>query len=197
MSIYLVNHQYHNWSDREVADRVLEGEREAFSIIVERTEKLVIHIISGMVPLREDRQDIAQDVYLKAFRSLSGFRYEAKLSTWIARITYNTCVNHLRKKRLPLIAPATIEAADIPEAAGDPLTLLSARQLTFILQQAITRLSPLYNTLITLYHQANMSITEIAQITDLPEGTVKSYLYRARKLMQQHLTKHYQNKEAL
>lgn len=192
-----MNHLYHNRSDRELADLVLQGEREAFRVIMERTEKLVIHIISGMVPVREDREDLAQDVYLKAFRHLSGFRYEAKLSTWIARITYNACVNHLRKKRLPLVDPAISEAIDAPDDAGDPFALLSERQLAGILQQAVARLSPLLSTLITLYHQAGLGISDIAHITGLPDGTVKSYLYRARKQLQQHLLTIYQNKEAL
>lgn len=192
-----MNNLYHNWSDRELAERVLQGDREAFRAIVERTEKLVFHIISGMVPVREDREDLAQDVYLKAFRHLSGFRYEAKLSTWIARITYNTCANHLRKKRLPLTYGTDIGPDDTFGIAADPFTVLSEREIAGILQRAVAKLSPLNSTLVTLYHQASLGISEIAHVTGLPEGTVKSYLYRARRQLQQHLLTIYQNKEAL
>ncbi|HEY1165731.1 MAG TPA: sigma-70 family RNA polymerase sigma factor [Chitinophaga sp.] len=184
-------------ADQELADCVLRGDQEAFRIIVERTEKLVLHIISGMISSREDREDLAQDVYLKAFRSLSGFRYEAKLSTWIARITYNACVNHLRKKRLPLVYTADDQLDGTPEVSGDPLALLSEREISIILRRAVASLSPLNSTLIALFHQAGLSISEIAHVTGLPEGTVKSYLYRARKQLQQYLLTIYQNKEAL
>lgn len=197
MSINLVKHLYHTCSDRELADRVLQGDREAFRAIVERTEKLVFHIICGMVTVREDREDLAQDIYLKAFRHLSGFRYEAKLSTWIARITYNTCANHLRKKRLPLTGGADFDSSDSIGIAADPFSVMAEREISDILQRAVGKLSPLNSTLITLYHQVNLGIPEIAHITGLPEGTVKSNLFRARRQLQQHLLTIYKNKEAL
>jgi RNA polymerase sigma factor (sigma-70 family) len=191
-----VHHLYHYLSDRELADLVLRGNRDAFRIIMERTEKLVAHIVSGMIPQREDREDLAQEIYLKAFKSLPGFRYEAKLSTWIGRIAYNTCINFLQKKRLPL---TDLETAEVQVAGSeeDPFASLSAKQVSDVLQAAISRLPPLNQTLINLFHREALSIAEIATITALPEGTVKSYLYRARKQLKDNIISIYHYKDAL
>ena len=91
-----------NDSDRILVTRVLGGETKAFSIIISNTERLVAQIVFKMIRDNEDRKDIAQDVFLKAFNKLSTFKFESKLSTWIGQITYNTCLNYIEKKKLIL-----------------------------------------------------------------------------------------------
>jgi RNA polymerase sigma factor (sigma-70 family) len=143
-------------------------------------------------------------VYLKVFKNLAGFKFQAKFSTWVGQITYNTCLMYLEKKQLVLVDPAepkpdsAVEEgrrAPPPLVAGtdyDPETALFGQNLADILGTAIEQLPPLYRTLIALYHQQELSYEEIAQITSLPGGTVKNYLFRARKLLKHHLLATYQ-----
>ena len=137
-----------------------------------------------------------QDIYLKAYKKLPDFSFQSKLSTWIAQISYNTCLDYLRKKKLVL--PGLIHDEDATaEDALDVMNLQHNRVITDdkilrkdlagILQTAISGLSPLHQTLITLYHNEELSYQEIGQITGLPEGTVKSYLFRARKALKNNL----------
>jgi len=191
-------------TDKCLVDKVLGGDAQAFGIIVQQTEGLVAQIVFKMVRNAEDRKDMAQDVYLKAFKSLSGFKFQSKLSTWIGQITYNTCISYLEKKKLVLIDPAEGDdpGDEIQGASSSPIqdnaidAFMYQKELSAILRTETEKLSPVYKTLITLYHQEDMSYEEIGQITGFPEGTVKSYLFRARKALRDGLLRHYK-KEAL
>lgn len=191
-------------SDRHLIEKVLGGDQYAFGEIIKNTEALVSQIVYRMIPDREDRKDIAQDVYLKAYHRLSGFRYESKLSTWIARIAYNACLDHLEKKRITMPASAILFYPDAdpdkehPGIAGDHPqadVLLFQKERAAIVKAAIEQLSPLYQTLLTLYHQEEASYAEIGMITGLPEGTVKSYLFRARKALKDRLLVYHKREE--
>src|SRR5690348_15612938 len=89
--------------DKLLVHRTLGGDARAFGIIVKNTEKLVAQIVYKMIPVEEDRKDLAQDIYLKAYKRLNTFKFQAKLSTWIAQIAYNTCYDWLEKKKYTLI----------------------------------------------------------------------------------------------
>ncbi len=171
-------------TDHQLVEQVLRGDTRAFAVIIQHTEGLVARVVFGMVRHGEDRKDLVQDIYLKAFQYLPGFRFQSKLSTWIARIAYNTCINYLDKKQL-LPLPDGPEA-ELPEDET-ATAALSRKQLQGILQAGIARLPPVYQTLITLFHQQECSYGEIGEITGLPEGTVKNYLFRARKALREDL----------
>jgi RNA polymerase sigma factor (sigma-70 family) len=191
-------------TDQQLVAQVLGGNTAAFGQLVQRTQGLVTQMVFKMIRHPADRPDVAQDVYVKVFKNLAGFRQQAKFSTWVGQITYNTCLHYLEKKQLVLIDPAESEPDDAmeegrlaptPLVAGmdyDPETALSDQNLAGILSTAIDQLPPLYRTLISLYHQQELSYEEIAQMTSLPDGTVKNYLFRARKLLKQHLLATYQ-----
>ena len=165
-------------------------------------------IVCKLIPNEEDRKDMVQDIYLKAFHHLKGFKFESKLSTWVGQIAYNTCISWLQKKKLVFSVDAGGEGFDdirrhdgaggaagasgVHETEGRVVN----KQLSGILQVGISQLPPLYQTLVGLYHQEGLSYQEMAQITDLPEGTVKSYLFRARKMLKENLLSKYK-KEAL
>ncbi len=182
-------------TDRYLVEQVLRGNMRAFNVIVKNTEGLVAQIVFKMIPNYQDRKDIAQDVYLKAFKNLKGFRFQSKVSTWIAQISYCTCLNFLERKKLLLVEniedQEDINVVINQEAEG----FIFKKELRNILQNAIEQLSPIYKTLITLYHQEELSYEEITQITDLPEGTVKSYLFRARKVLKDSLLNQYKKDE--
>jgi RNA polymerase sigma-70 factor (ECF subfamily) len=193
-----VSYQNDNSPNQLLVEKVLSGDTNAFSLIINNTERLVTQIIFKMISNDEDRKDIAQDVYLIVFQKLSGFRFQSQLSTWVAQIAYNTCFDYLKKKKLVLINNANYEnesndmALDILSNKVHPLNnetekLIFKKEVSEILKNEIENLQPIYKTLITLFHNEDLSYTEITQITGLPEGTVKSYLYRARKTLKDNL----------
>lgn len=186
-------------TDQHLVNKVLSGDTKAFEIIVKNTKGLVAQIVFKMVTNPEDRKDLAQDVFLKVFKDLPGFRFQSKLSTWIGRITYNTCLNYLEKKKLVLMEDdenysqeKTMVTINITNAIE---SFIFKNELSEILKREIEMLSPIYKTLITLYHSEELTYEEIAQITELPEGTVKNYLFRARKLLKERLLLKYKKEE--
>ena len=189
--------QTDNSTDQYLVDKVLRGDTKVFEIIIKNTKGLVAQIVFKMVYNPEDRKDLAQDVFLKAFKDLSGFRFQSKLSTWIGQITYNTCLNYLEKKKLVLInddendtheeSLETINKTINRDLVNVTESLILKKELSEILKCEIEMLSPIYKTLITLYHNEELTYEEIAQITELPEGTVKNYLFRARKVLKERL----------
>ena len=194
----------HNESDRRLVQSVLSGNTNAFGTIIKNTESLVAQIVFKLVENKEDRRDLAQDVYLKAFASLAGFRFQARLSTWIAQIAYNTCLSYLQKKKLVLAGDSDESEDDYSGLAieNDPETLspdaenlFVKKQQAGILQQEIERLPPLFKTLITLFHNEQLSYEEISIIMNLPSGTLRSYLFRARKMLRTNLLLKYKKDE--
>ena len=181
--------------DHILVERVLSGDTNAFAVIISNTERLVAQIVFKMVSNNEDKKDIAQDVYLKVFAKLSTFKYQAKLSTWVGQIAYNTCLNYLEKKKLVLSGIGEEDGEDqykypsLQWENNDVEKLFLKKELNLIIKEEIDKLPSLYKTLITLYHTEELSYAEIAQITKLPEGTLKSYLFRARKALRDSLLK--------
>ena len=202
-----VNHTTgNNPADKHLVDRVLRGDTRAFGIIIKNTENLVAQIVFKLIPVVEDRKDLAQDIYMKAFHNLAGFKFQSKLSTWIAQIAYNSCLSWIEKKKLVL--PGNLHEDEEMYEATDARVYnhssvennsenhLSQKELSVILRKEIEGLPAIYQTLITLFHHESMTYEELSQITGLPEGTVKSSLFRARKMLKENLLSKYQ-KEAL
>ena len=195
-------------TDRQLVERVLGGDTNAFGIIVKNTENLVAKIVFDTVANDGDRNDIAQDIYLKAYQKLPSFKFQSKLSTWIAQISYNTCIDYLRKKKL-LLPENTFEESDsgydndmldlINSAKGNfdrsADTFVIKKNVADIVKAGIEKLPRMYKTLVTLYHHEELSYEEIGTITGLPEGTVKSYLFRARKELKNHLLLQYKKED--
>jgi RNA polymerase sigma-70 factor (ECF subfamily) len=187
-------------NDKELVDRVLRGDTHYFGTIIKNTENLVAGIIFKMIPVSEERKDLVQDVYLKVFHNLAGFKFQSKLSTWIAQITYNTCLSWIEKKK-PLLS-RNISEDDRYEEMSNPVSngpylvnesenRILQKELAGILIKEIEKLPVIYQTLITLYHHESVSYEELSQITGLPVGTVKSYLFRARKMLKENLLSKY------
>ncbi len=182
-------------ADKSMVDSVLKGDNAAFATIIKTTEALVTQIVFKMIRNPGDRKDLAQDIYLKAYKNLAGFKFQCKLSTWIAQIAYNACFDHLRKKQLIFSHILHDENEMDTISADETFSLLQQKELTAILKNEIDQLPPIYQTLITLYHKEEMSYIELTEITGLPEGTVKSYLFRARKMLKNNLSRHYQKED--
>jgi len=134
------------------------------------------------IPLA-DRDDLVQDIYAKGFQHLSRFRFESRLSTWMAQIAMNTCRDYLTKRKLVTVSWDVLMETP-PAAVPTPLE----KDQASILDKGMATLPPLYRTLLSLYHHEEMSYEQIGQIMNLPIGTVKSYLFRGRKLLREKLS---------
>jgi RNA polymerase sigma factor (sigma-70 family) len=185
-------------NDKDLVKQVLEGKPEAFDALIGRYERLVTHIVYRTISDDEDRRDLCQDVFVKVYSNLAGFQFEAKLSTWIGRIAYNACINHLRKRREDLIDEVlpNIESVDrLPAQTTLPDEETEARDLARRLRREIAGLPATHRTILALYHIDEMSYAEIAEITGMPEGTVKSHLFRARKHLRRSLLSKYSQED--
>lgn len=191
--------QAHNVTDTELAANIMQGDRHAAMLLIQSTEKLVAQIVYKMLRNSSEQKDLVQDIYLKTFRNLPGFRFQCKLSTWVAQISYTTCLDHLQKMRPQLLEnydDENSEEGGLAQAqwTGGPLNpgqVLATKESAAILVNACSELPVIYNTLITLFHKEELSLEEISEITSLPVGTVKNYLFRARKLLKERLLTNY------
>jgi RNA polymerase sigma-70 factor (ECF subfamily) len=173
-------------NDSELIRQILNGNRNAFTFLVNRYQKLVVHITGRLIQRNEELEDVCQDVFLKVYQNLGKYRNECKLSTWIATIAYNTSINYLRKfkkgyevdpddsaamKNLTDYKPDDYERTDLHRYIRDQIELLPVQ----------------YRTVLTLFHLEEFSYQEIEQITGMPEGTIKSYLFRAKAILKEKL----------
>jgi RNA polymerase sigma-70 factor (ECF subfamily) len=183
---------------RKLVSRILSGDPNAFKKLVRKHQRLVGQIVFRMVPNESDREDICQDIFVRVYQNLEGFQFQSKLSTWIARITYNTCLNYLEKKRVPLFEDMSGEGETIDDCSGDdpsPYEWARSRQASVRLCEEIDRLPVVYGTIISLFHLQCMKYSEIGEILSLPEGTVKSYLFRARRMLKERMLVKYNREE--
>lgn len=176
-------------SDKVIVTNILNGKIQDFAVVVKNTEKLVTQIVRKMTTNEDNQKDLIQDIYLKAYQNLSSFQFKSKLSTWIANIAYNTTINYLKKKKIPVIEIENTNDSKFIVTENAELESIQKETLE-ILSQEINKLPLLYKTLITLYHLEELSNKEIAEITNLPEGTIKSYLSRARKILKDNINQY-------
>lgn len=185
-------------ADREIINRITCGERRAFETLVTKHQRLVSHIVFRMIPNGADREDICQEVFISVFQKLSKFRFECQLSSWISRIAYNRCLNHLQKRQVPLFEDKSAEGLTVDSCPGNsqaPDCWEEQRDCSRRVNEEIDRLPLQYGLVLTLHHLCEMGYSEIARITEQPEGTVKSHIYRARKLLKERLMARYQPEE--
>jgi RNA polymerase sigma-70 factor, ECF subfamily len=162
----------------------LGGSQPSFQEIVRRYERPVYNLICRIVHDPALAEDVAQDAFLKAFRSLAAFDSNRRFSSWIFRIANNAAVDALRRRRVDPIAHS--DTADPPPApAAEPVELAA---LAEALGAALDALRPDWRAAIVLRYHEGRSYEEIAEILDIPEGTAKTFVHRARKQMADTLT---------
>jgi RNA polymerase sigma factor (sigma-70 family) len=176
--------------DRTLVAAVLAHERGAFARLVEMHQGLVWHLVQRMVNDAEDTRELCQEAFLRVHQRLAQFRFDAALRTWIGQIAFSVAARHLRRKRLPLVAYDESAGDDPALQVRDPVDVEARHadaQATHHLEAALAALPPVPRALVTLYHAEELGIPEIARITGLPEGTIKSHLFRTRKLLRDRL----------
>ena len=176
------------FDEEKVISDILRGNLNAFQIVVKQYQNLVYSILNRMLTNDEDIEDVGQEVFIKVFENLKSFKRESKLSTWVAKITYNIAINYLKKK-VKKKYDNLDDSIDFQFSSETPESKLIGKEFDEYLNQLIRELPLQYRTVITLYHLDELNIQEVHKITKFPEGTIKVYLLRARKLLKEKLQK--------
>jgi len=179
-------------NDRALAEAVLANRPGAFERLVREYQGLCWHIIQRMVRNPEDARELCQDTFLRVHQCLHQYRGESALKSWIGRVAYTVALRHLQHKRIPLVEAHDGESDTLLENIGDGFDLEAAcmdEETHHHLHQAIEKLPPLQRTVLTLYYLDEMSIPEIARVTGLAGGTIKSHLFRSRLRLREVLEK--------
>ena len=182
--------------ENTLVKRCKNGDREAFNELFAEYETKVINIAFGMLSNRDDAYDATQEVFIRVYRNISGFKENSSLSTWIYRITSNVC-NDILRKRMKHSNTISINASNdddgeyelhIRDTAPTPDEYAEHNETQRIVRQAISELSAEYKEVITLCDVEDMSYDDISLILKCPVGTVKSRLNRARKALRKKLS---------
>jgi RNA polymerase sigma factor (sigma-70 family) len=176
-------------NDNQLVEQVLNGNENAFRYLVAKYQRLVLHVVGRIVRRQEDVEDICQEVFIKVFRKMDRFRGDSRLSTWIATIAYNTGISHIRKQIKKGEDSYDERPGLISDEESSVLThdLVEKEEIKKYLLEMIEKLPVHYRTVLTLFHLEEFSYREIEQITGMPEGTIKSYLSRARIMLKEKL----------
>jgi RNA polymerase sigma-70 factor (ECF subfamily) len=178
-------------TDQEVVLLARSGREPAYRELVRRYERPIFALLYRMVRDRELAEDLAQETFVKALNAIESYRPEFKFSSWIFKIANNAAIDHLRRRELDTLSLDGSPHAETPEAMQatalqigarqeSPLDAVEARELGGAIEAAIGSLRPEYRSCILLRHVEGRAYEEIAEILDLPLGTVKTYIHRAR-----------------
>ena len=184
-------------TDHELISRAQGGESAAFDALVVRYDKQVLAIAASYTKSPDDAKDIYQEVFLRVYRSLGGFKFRSEFSTWLYRITTNVCLTHKTRQGGRSFAPIEeIDRVDSVEEMSRPKQVSPERhaqnsEISRHIEQAMEHLSPQQRLVFTLKHYQGYKLREIAQMMDCAEGTVKKYLFTATEKLRQRLKKLY------
>ena len=185
-------------SDQEVVLAAREGRQAAYRELIRRYERPIFALLFRMVRDRELAEDLSQETFVKALNAIESYRPEFKFSSWIFKIANNAAIDHLRRRELDTLSLDGSPHAETPEAMQatalqigarqeSPLDAVEARELGGAIEAAIGKLRPEYRSCILLRHVEGRAYEEIAEMLDLPLGTVKTYIHRARNELRQAL----------
>ncbi len=174
--------------EAQVIERVLAGDVNAYEQLVTQYEKSVYNLALRMVDNPEDAADMAQDAFIKAYNSLSGFRGDSKFSVWLYRIVSNVCLDFLRKQsRRPAVSLSVEDddgedvQMDVPDDSMSPQQMLERKLTREAVREGLKQLPEDYRQILLLRELQGLSYDEIAQTLDIGVGTVKSRIFRARE----------------
>lgn len=185
-------------TDAELVAEALRGHQEAFRELVVRFERPVYSLVARMVQDPATAEDLAQEVFIKAFRRLDTYDPQRKLASWLFKIAHNTTIDHLRRNA-PDTVPLEADRSEAEEGRGglaavladesleDPSAAAERKDMARSLERAIARLRPEYREVVVLFYLEGASYQEICEAVGLPLGTVKTNLHRARKELAQEM----------
>ena len=180
-------------TDTEIIKRVLQGEQALYGQLVQRYQQFVFTLVLRFTDNREDAEEISQDIFVKAYRSMADFRGESKFSTWLYTIVRTSCITFLRKKKLATTSidnertQLTLENLESSFSAN----LVEQKSRHAVVNEAIRLLSPDDAQLITLFYKGEQSLEEIGRIMGYDPNTIKVKLHRARHRLKEKLEKNF------
>jgi len=177
-------------SDHELVAKALQGNQKAFRAIVERHHATAYSVVRAILGNRDDVEDVLQNVYIKVYRGLAGFRGDARLSTWIYQIARNEAINAARRRR-PDAQPIEEIAVPAPESAN-PEAEYGKQERGRHLEMAMAGLEENYRVALELRYMGERSYEEIAEVMGLPMGTVKTYIHRGKAQLRRTMARHQQ-----
>lgn len=183
--------------DAATIARILAGDKQAFQLLEKKHRRVVTSLIRKMIRNDDDVADLVQETFIKAYTALHSYQFEYAFSSWIYRIASNNCIDFLRRRRLQFISidrPISTDDGEmqmeLPDASYLADTHIYADERTKILQRAIENLPEKYLRVIKMRHEEEMEYQDIAEKLELPLGTVKALIFRARKRMYEYLKSH-------
>jgi len=181
-------------SDVQVIARARRGEESAFAELLRRFRAPVFNLCLRMLKNRDDAEDVAQDVFIKVFGMLERYDDRYAFRSWVFKIAANQCIDFIRRNRVKLQSldePLKFKGEEIerqfPDEAPNPEETVETREIGQLLLEITDQLPPHYRSMIVLRHQEQLSYEEIAEVLDLPLGTVKARIHRARAMMKDKL----------
>ena len=180
--------------DKALVARARQGDEKAFRVLLHKYERPVFNICLRMMRNREEAQDLAQEAFAKVFAMLERYNPTFAFSNWLFKITSNLCIDSTRKRRLetyPMDSPIQSEQGEMerqyesPDDDPEKIAIKSERMV--LLSAAIEELPPHYKVMIVLRHQQDLTYEEIATTLDVPLGTVKARIHRAREMLKNRL----------
>ncbi|MBI5214237.1 MAG: sigma-70 family RNA polymerase sigma factor [Ignavibacteriae bacterium] len=182
-------------SEREILEQIRSGKKYLYTHLVERYKDQVMTLAVRILKNRDDAEEAAQDAFVRAYNALEKFEQKAKFSTWLYRIVYNVCLTRLKKAERQIEFVRDEDNAEI-ETELFPSVLPSIEydnlELLGIVKSMIEELPEKYRAILSLFYFQELSYEEIGQVTELPLGTVKTHLFRARTLLLNRLASEYQ-----
>jgi RNA polymerase sigma-70 factor, ECF subfamily len=177
---------YEALDDPELARRAGAGDRAAFRAIMQRHNRRLYRVVRSILKDDPEAEDALQNAYLRAFTRLNEFRGDAKLSTWLTRIATNEALMRLRRRDTAELTEESMNATVVPfpgAAPANPEQAAAHRQISRVLERAIDELPDGFRTVFVLRVVEQLSIEETAAALEIPEDTVKTRLFRARRLL--------------
>jgi RNA polymerase sigma-70 factor, ECF subfamily len=180
-------------TDKEIIKRVLAGEQAEFAQLVQRYQSYVFTLVLRFTDNREDAEEISQDVFVKAYRSLADFRGDAKFSTWLYTIVRTSCITFVRRKRLETTSlddeRTSIQVEN--RESGFKANAIEQKSKHAMVNAAIRMLSPDDTQILTLFYKGEQTLEEIGRVMRLDPNTIKVKLHRARNRLKEKMEKHF------
>ena len=168
--------------DQIIIDQIIEGDTNAFSIIVERYKNLVYTLAMRMLKNREEAEEVSQDTFIKIYKSLIKFKGNSKFSTWVYKVTYNTCLDRIKKhKRTQHVVPIDEFTAHQVKTIDNALFNMEKKEHEKVIQDCLALLPSDDSFLLTLYYFEDQSLEQISKVVGLTANNVKVKVYRSRK----------------
>jgi len=172
------------WNETDIIANILAGDREQFSLLVSRYERLVLSITLRAMRERAAAEDAAQETFVKAYLHLDAYNPEYRFSTWISRIAQNTCTDMHRRHRESL---GMEEAEWMPDPGPTPEDVAVEREQAETLAGHVAALDAMYREPLLMYHASGLKYDEIAERLEIPMSMVKNRIFRARRMLRARL----------